>query len=128
MALQFPTLNETPVASAPEEARRNVEDYLRAMNISESLRVRLVAQAMDGLEEPGVDNVEKIAMQRLFDNARVREILYNPLRGTAVQPETEFASMLPQPMEYEPMKPYATRVAVCAGLFAAIFAVATFLF
>lgn len=125
MALQFPTLNENPVASATEEARRNVEDYLRAMNISESLRSRLVAQAMDSLEEAGA---EKIAMQRLFDNPRVREILHNPLRGTAVQPETDFTSMLPGPMEYESMTPHATRIAVCAGLFAAIFAAAAFLF
>jgi len=132
MALQSSTVNETHSAERSnaewQEAWRNAHDYLKALNVSESLRLRIQNQIFKrALELPPAEPV-RFVMEQLFENVQLRRILANATHGVPTQPEIGFTSMLPERMDYLPVAKttsFAARWIIAgAGILALVLALA----
>lgn len=89
------------------EAWRNVDDYLKALSVSESLRLRIQDQIFQRALELSPAEPVKFAMEQLFENVYLQKILRSATHSVTTQPEVEFTSMLPEKMDFVPVAGHA---------------------
>lgn len=107
MALQSSTINKILTAGDQNaewhEAWRNVDDYLNALSVTETLRLRIHDQIFQRALEASPAEPVKFAMEQLFGNAHLQRILKSATHKVTTQPEVEFTSMLPEKMDFVPV-------------------------
>ena len=129
MALLSSTVNGTQLTHDHEaheskwhEAWRNVDDYLRALNVSERLRQRIQDQIFVRAQELSPTEPVTFVMEQLFENAHLQRILKNAVHSSKTQPEVEFTSMLPEKMEFVPVAENTANtsrwIVACTGIIA----------
>lgn len=135
MALPTATLNASAETRGKDrrwdEARRNVQDYLQALNVPLLSRILITDHIDSRLEQEQPARPVEFAMQEVFANPHVLRIMENIARYIPSKPEVDFTSMLPRRLDFAPVpgSHLVTRGVVASmGVLAAFAALAAYLY